>query len=110
MKNGIRHRQLADLIKGSQNLLEMAEAGDWDVVTRMQGQHRQLAEALFSEPVTAAEARVVAEAVNQVLTINARIAELGADARSACQREVNSNNYRRHAVKAYTATRSRENG
>lgn len=105
--DAVRRQQLDDLKKCSHSLLELARADDWRTVKDLQGQYRELAEALFSRPVSAEESVAVAAVVRDVIQTNTQVRELGEAARQACMDEVGVQRQRRQAVSAYTTNQSK---
>lgn len=103
----VRRQQLDDLNDCSHSLLERARADDWMVVKDLQGQYRELAEALFSRPVPAEESAAVAAVVRDIILANRQVQELGKAAQQACLDEVGVQRQRRQAVSAYTANQSK---
>jgi len=106
MSDNSRTEQLRALVAGSQRMLQLAEAGDWEAVARLQDLRQQLSESFFAEPVGSQGAAEVKAAIRQILANDTRITTLGREARDSCQSELKSINRRRHAARQYSANKA----
>lgn len=106
MLNVTRKQQLDDLLDCSRNLLVLAKAGDWGAVRDLQQRFQELAEGLFSSPVTPAESAAVAAVIRKVIQVNGQVSELGLLAQRACLDELGLHRQRRQAVREYSANQS----
>jgi len=102
MDISVRQEQLDVLVEVSRRMQTCAGTGDWETVNHLQEQSQQLAGELFTEAITAADVQLVSAAVNEVLKINARIAELCVEARDVCLGEIDKFQQSRRAVKEYS--------
>ena len=91
------------LVELSRRMQESAEAGDWETVDHLQQKCQQLAGELFAEPVNAADVQAVTEAVNEILTINKYVVDMGVVARDVCLGDMDQFQQGRRAVKEYKA-------
>jgi translation initiation factor 2B subunit (eIF-2B alpha/beta/delta family) len=97
----VNQEQLDVLVALSQRMLDSAEGGDWESVNHLQQKIQQLSGELFSQVITTADTQAVTRAVNQVLKINKRIADMGLQARDLCLEEIGQLKQGRRAVKEY---------
>lgn len=101
MNIATRQEQLDVLVEVGRRMQECAGTGDWETVNQLQEQSQQLAAGLFAEAISAADVQLVSAAVNEVLQINACVAEMCAEARDGCLVEINKIKQSRRAVKEY---------
>lgn len=102
-----RSEQLQALVAGSQRMLQLAEAGDWESVDRLQILRQQLAEAFFAIPVDGREVAGVEAAIRQILASDEKIAGLGRQQRDLFEQEIKDFRRRRHAALQYSANHTR---
>jgi len=85
-----RQEQLERILSMTRSMLELARAQDWEALSELEPQRRQLIMAFFTEAPSLQEAAQVASVIEQVLAIDretmglgqAGLKQLGADLRN----------------------------
>lgn len=101
MIDATRYMQMADMIRQSRAMMEMAEAGDWDEVLKCEALRRGMIDKFFSMPVPEKEAADVARTIREMLTVNDQLVKLTGETRDSMADGVSSVSQGRRAVKEY---------
>lgn len=98
-----RAEDLQQLLELSQAMLAKAGQGLWDDVIELETRRHDLIRLFFSEPVHPAHAEAVAAAIKTILSIDKKIAELGAIKRFDILQVLQEMEQGKKAIKAYTS-------
>jgi hypothetical protein len=93
--------EMHELFSESRSMLENAESGAWDKVSRGEQRRRQLLNKLFSEPSENMDVKEVDRIIREVLLINNRLETLTTAACELAKSKSNKIVNGRHAVSQY---------
>lgn len=85
----------------SADLLEQAQAGEWDAVTEREQERQLLLEELFRQPAPEAVAPRLADAIRSTLTSDAQVQELARAEMNRLGDSLKALNQGRRALSAY---------
>lgn len=103
----LRTRQLVQIVDLSRQMLELAGALQWDQVTELEAQRKQLVLACFQNPASEQDAEEVGAAIREILQLNEQISELGRDCRAQLGGEIRNHKLRSNAATAYLSNARR---
>jgi hypothetical protein len=92
---------IQELRRLTQDMLELAQAGEWEIVTEIEEQRRVLIEQLLREPPPAEWASRIRETVQATLSSNARVQELASAERDKLGEKLRGLRTGRRALSAY---------
>ena len=95
--------QLVDILDLTTSMLEAASSDDWQRVIDFESDRRLLLVNLFPVPSSQSGAALMANCIEQVLQVDARIIELGKRSRQGLAAELGAINRGRGAQRAYSA-------
>ena len=84
-------------------MLAAARAGDWDRTGELQADCHRIAAELFAQPVSATDARAVADGIGELKSLHDEVMQLCRSARENYMDEIDGLNQGRQGVDAYTA-------
>lgn len=99
--NGKLKDQLIDLVEYNRNMLQHAEAGNWDKVIEAEALRRDMFESFYSLPGIQ-QLPDLATATQEMLSINQSLEKLALSAKKVATTEAVSINKGRRAVSAYS--------
>lgn len=73
---GARAAELRELLLLSEQVLNKAEEGSWSEAVDLQKVRRRALEAFFDNPCSSEESPLVADAIEEILSIDERVSEL----------------------------------
>lgn len=93
--------QIQHLRHVSFEMLELAQAGEWEIVTEKEVERRVLIEELFQSPPPAEWVPLLKDAVQATLTIDAQVQELARTERDKISDHLRALKQGRRALSAY---------
>ena len=93
--------QIQKLRRLTQDMLELAQAGEWEIVTELEEQRRTLIEQLFREPPPESWIPLLQDAVQTTLSSDARVQELAGAERDKLGEKLRALRTGRRALSAY---------
>jgi hypothetical protein len=94
---------LQKLISLSRAMLQLAESGSWDDVSKMEADRRELLYTYFLTPVQAELNRTVSEGIRTIIAIDQDIMELGRAEKVEIEQTLLQLEQGKKAVKAYSS-------
>ncbi|WP_461520212.1 flagellar protein FliT [Porticoccus sp.] len=94
-------RHLASALMKTQQMLELAKAGEWARVTELELQRREDLAACFSATAMAADSALIAEAIAALLHLNEELMSCLKDARTQVMAQGREHSKRRRAAESY---------
>jgi hypothetical protein len=96
-----RNRQLQQIIDLSRQMLDKAQAMEWDKVAELEGRRKQLVVSCFRNPTSDQDAPEVAASIREILRLNDQVAGMGRDCRERLGGEIHTHKVGRTASAAY---------
>lgn len=93
--------QIQQLRHFSFEMLELAQAGEWEIVTEKEAERRVLIEELFQSPLPAQWVPLLKDAVQATLTLDAQVQELARAERDKLGEKLRALRTGRRALSAY---------
>lgn len=106
--SGTRSDAWQQLIEYSRQMLEKAEAGEWETLTTMAEERQRRFEAFFAEPVSPELTDEVAAGIQRIGDIDDAVTALARDASREFSAEHEVFRKRKQASEAYSAPHHRE--
>jgi len=99
--NSEKHKKLSVLISSSRDMLEFAEAGEWQKVIKAESYYRYLLKEFFSMQMSIEDTESVSNAIYEMLSSNEKLQAMIASSRQAVKDEAGSVCDGRRAISAY---------
>lgn len=97
---------LTQLLSQTQQLLALAQAGDWDAVAQLESERRPLLRSTFDPASTQTQSDPYQRALRQILDMDQTVMALAAQRRDDLRDQLQSVGQGRSAVRAYALNRS----
>ncbi len=97
----LRRRQLDEITRLSQEMLETARRVEWGKVAELEASRKQLIMEYFREPVPEQDTVEVAAVIKEILNLDQQLTELGKQCQTALGSEIHTHNRGNAATSAY---------
>lgn len=101
--NNHQEKNMYDLVSHSTTMLEQAEAGQWDNVSKAEQARRQLLNKLFADPSSNTGVPEINATIEEIISINKKLEDLAIAARDKAKTEMDKITYGRRAVSNYAS-------
>ncbi len=100
-----RLEQFSEIIRLTQSMLALAEAGEWDAIAPVQAERQELILGFFDAGIAVEEAAWVERGINEILQLDKRVMAMGKDAIASISSDYELLTKSRNASNAYLANR-----
>lgn len=99
--NNHDEKHMYDLVAHSNAMLDQAESGHWENVSKAERARRLLLNKLFADPSANAGVPEINETIEKIIAINRKLEDLAIAARDKAKLEMDKITYGRRAVNSY---------
>lgn len=97
---------LFEILEQSKKLYELARKGEWDEVTKLESDRRELIEVCFAPNAGFTDPQMASQKIQEIMNLDAKVMNLGAKARNEASQAIAEIQRGRQAIKAYGKTGS----